>query len=87
MIATDDVINSEELKVRLDERLKELNDDYEVERRHALKDIFVDVLSEKTFMDFMRQKGKVGGQHKFPRVLKGKLLEEWKSFIMKETIQ
>jgi hypothetical protein len=85
-IGTDDVVNSEELKIRLDERIKELNDDYEVERRHALKDIFVDVVSEKTFMDFMRQKGKVGGQHKFPRVLKGKLLEEWKSFLVKEPV-
>lgn len=85
-IGTDDIVNSEELKIRLDERIKELNDDYEVERRHALKEIFVDVVSEKTFMDFMRQKGKVGGQHKFPRVLKGKLFEEWKSFLVKEAV-
>jgi hypothetical protein len=26
-------------------------------------------------------KGKVGGQHKFPRVLKGKTLQEWKQFL------
>jgi hypothetical protein len=47
----------------------------------------VDVLSEKTFMDFMRRKGKVGGQHKFPRVLKGKMLEDWKRFLKEETVQ
>jgi hypothetical protein len=35
-------------------------------------------------MDFMEMKGKVGGQHKFPRVLKGSLLEEWKAFINKK---
>jgi len=80
-IATDDHVNSETLKVLIDKRLKELNDDYEVERNHALKEIFVDVLSEETFMDFMRYKGKVGGQHKFPRVLKGKMLDEWQKFL------
>ena len=80
-IATDDKVNTEELKFLLDNKLKELNDDYEVERKHALKEIFVDVLSEKTFMDFMKSKGKIGGQHKFSRVLKGKMLEEWQKFL------
>src|SRR5688572_20759390 len=80
-IATDDKVNSEDLKIRLDNKLKELNDDYEVERKHALKEIFVDVLSEQTFMNFMRSKGKLGGQHKFPRVLKGKMLEDWQKFL------
>lgn len=80
-IATDDKVNSEDLKIRIDNKLKELNDDYEVERKHALKDIFVEVLSEQTFMNFMKTKGKIGGQHKFPRVLKGKMLEEWQNFL------
>jgi hypothetical protein len=80
-IATDDNVNSETLKSMIDEKLKELNDDYEVERRHALKEIFVDVLSEDTFLNFMRSKGKIGGQHKFPRVLKGKILDEWMKFL------
>lgn len=85
-IATDDVVNSETLKVMIDEKLKELNDDYEVERNHALKEIFVDVLSEETFMNFMRSKGKVGGQNKFPRVLKGKMLEDWQKFLKEEKV-
>ena len=85
-IATDDKVNSETLKYLIDKKLKELNDDYEVERRHALKEIFVDVLSEETFMKFMRSKGKVGGQHKFPRVLKGKVLEDWQQFIKEERV-
>jgi hypothetical protein len=29
----------------------------------------------------MSSKGKVGGQHKFPRVIKGNLLDDWKKFI------
>ncbi len=80
-IATDDKVNSETLRIMIDEKLKELNDDYEVERKHALKKIFVDVLSEDTFMNFMKAKGKVGGQHKFPRVLKGKTLEDWQKYL------
>lgn len=85
-IATDDNVNSETLKLMIDEKLKELNDDYEVERKHALKEVFVDVLSEDTFMNFMRSKGKVGGQNKFPRVLKGKILEDWQKFLKEEKI-
>lgn len=84
-IATDDVVNTETLKMMIDQKLKELNDDYEVERKHALKEIFVDVLSEDVFMNFMKSKGKVGGQHKFPRVLKGKMLEEWQKFLKEES--
>lgn len=85
-IATDDNVNSETLKMMIDEKLKELNDDYEVERKHALKEIFVDVLSEETFMNFMKLKGKVGGQHKFPRVLKGQMLEDWQKFLKEERV-
>ena len=85
-VATDDKVNAEELRRRIDEKLKELNDDYEVERRHALKDITVKVLSENTFMNFMKAKGKVGGQHKFPRVLKGKMLEDWQQFLKRESL-
>lgn len=85
-IATDDDIEADELRNKIDEKLKELNDDYRVERNHALKDIFVDVLKEETFMSFMKLKGKVGGQHKFPRVLKGKILEEWQEFLSREQL-
>ncbi len=85
-VATDDKVNAMSLAVLIDNKLKELNDDYEVERRHALKNIIVDVMPEKKFMDFMKAKGKEGGQHKFPRVLKGKMLEDWQKFLTGETI-
>jgi hypothetical protein len=80
-IGTDDTVDHELLKIRLDERLKQLNDDYAVERSAALKDIFVDVLPVKTFYDWMESKGRVGGQNKFPRVMKKVQLEDWKSFL------
>jgi hypothetical protein len=86
-IATDDQVDAETLCNLIDEKLKLLNDDYEVERKHALRDVKVDVLPEQVFMDFMRAKGKIGGQHKFPRVLKGKMLEEWQLFLKKQVVQ
>lgn len=82
-IATDDSVDQDELRNRIDEKLKILNDDYEVERKHALKEVMLDVLPEETFMNFMKQKGKVGGQHKFPRVLKGNMLQDWQQFLKK----
>jgi hypothetical protein len=80
-IACNDAVNVNDLRNKIDEKLKELNDDYGVERTSALKEVFVDVLREEEFMEFMRQQGKIGGQHKFPRVLKGKMLEEWQKFL------
>jgi hypothetical protein len=85
-VATDDKVDEEDLRKRIDNKLKELNDDYDVERRHALKDVMVKVLPESTFMGFMQSKGKIGGQHKFPRVLKGKMLEDWENFLKREKI-
>ena len=80
-VACDDVVDKDQLLQKIDNHLKELNDDYAVERTSALKGVLLDVLKEKDFMEFMRHKGKVGGQHKFPRVLKGKMLEEWQEFL------
>jgi hypothetical protein len=84
-VASNDPIDTFQLRDKIDEHLKALNDDYAVERNSALKEIRVFVLPEKKFMEFMHHKGKVGGQHKFPRVLKGKMFDEWKSFISNGT--
>jgi hypothetical protein len=80
-IASDDKVDTQALRQKIDEKLMELNDDYAVERKSALKDVFVEVLPEEKFMEFMRLQGKVGGQHKFPRVLKGKMLRDWQHFL------
>jgi hypothetical protein len=85
-VACDDILDPKELRDKIDQKLKELNDDYAVERSSALKEVFVDVLKEEDFMEFMRQKGKMGGQHKFPRVLKGKMLEDWEKFLKGEPV-
>lgn len=80
-IATDDKLDKEKIIKRIDENLRKLNDDYATERDSALKEVFVEVLSEDQFMKFMELKGKIGSQHKFPRVMKGKMLEEWEKYL------
>jgi hypothetical protein len=64
-----------------------LNDDYAVERDSALKQVYLEVLPQEKFMKFMELKGKLGSQHKFPRVMKGKMLGEWNRFLETGAIQ
>jgi hypothetical protein len=84
-IASETAADPELIRNKIDENLKQLNDDYAVERKSALKDIRVKVLAPEVFMEFMRSTGKEGGQHKFPRVLKGTMLKDWMSFLEKQT--
>lgn len=71
------------VRQKLDKKLMDLNDDYRTERSAALKEVFVELLPVTVFYDFMRQKGKEGGQHKFPRVI-NHLNNEWENFLQKE---
>lgn len=80
-IGTDEPVNAEELKSVLDQNLKELNDDYAVERSAALKEIFLNVVPSDKFYEWMRLHSKEGGQSKFPRVLKGERLESWQALV------
>lgn len=80
-VACNDKVDPDKLIKRIDEHLCRLNDDYAIERGSALKEVFIEVLSEDRFMNFLEMKGKIGSQHKFPRVLKGKMLEEWIHFL------
>lgn len=65
----------------IDNHLKEINDDYAVERKSALKDLELTILSAEVFLKWMEKNGKVGGQNKFPRVLNKSQHSEWKEFI------
>jgi len=86
-IVTNDEVDPKQLKQRIDENLRTLNDDYATERDSALKEVFLEVLTEQRFMQFMEQKGKLGDQHKFPRVMKGKMLREWEQFLLTGSIR
>jgi hypothetical protein len=76
-IGTDDPADTTIVTEKLDQKLRELNDDYHTERNHALGKIAVQLLPTSAFMDWMEMKGKVGGQNKFPRVLKKNQHEEF----------
>lgn len=54
----------------LDKELKNQNSDYEAKRHKdiALKPPVVHVLKDGTFYSWLKQKGKLGGQHKIPRL-------------------
>ena len=80
-VASNDNVDEAALRDRIDHHLKELNDDYAVERTSALKEVFLQKLPEEAFLKFMEQKGKLGSQHKFPRVMKGKMLQDWNEFL------
>ena len=80
-IGTDDTVDAAALRERLDYYLKELNDDYAVERKAALKEVKLDVIPLRVFYDFMELRGKIGAQNKFPRVLKNDVYLQWKEFL------
>lgn len=54
----------------LDESLRKINSDYDAKRSHdmVLRLPIVHVVPEGTFHDWLRRKGKLGGQHKVPRL-------------------
>lgn len=83
-VGTDDKIDKVELGNYLDEKLCELNDDYVVERKHALKAVFCEVLPTETFLSYMESQGKLGGQNKFPRVLKNQQQDNWEAYLAKK---
>lgn len=63
----------------LDEALQSINSDYEAKRHKniALRMPVVHILPKGTFNEWLRSKGKLGGQHKVPRLSnERKLLEE-----------
>ena len=80
-IGTDNQIDANIVKVKIDEYLKLLNDDYRVERIAAVKEVFAEVLPCEVFYNWMKLKGKEGAQNKFPRVLKNEKYVDWECFL------
>lgn len=74
-------VHPDALKEALDKALCELNDDYAVERRYALPELRVEIIPNHLFYEWLAQKGKLNGQAKIPRVMKGKTLQDWQQFI------
>ena len=74
-------VTAEEFVKVVDAELGRLNDDYLVERRYALQEVRAKVLPNELFLSWLSQRGKMNGQAKIPRVLKGAQLEDFESFI------
>jgi hypothetical protein len=80
-IGLENPVNPDTVRQVLDRHLCALNDDYAVERSHALKNIYIELLPPEVFYKWMEKQGKIGSQNKFPRVLKGQRLADWESFV------
>ncbi|HRS54260.1 MAG TPA: GH3 auxin-responsive promoter family protein [Bacteroidales bacterium] len=80
-LGSDNNIDPEIAKRKIDEYLKKLNDDYRVERIEAIKEVLVEVLPLNVFYNWMRKMGKEGSQNKFPRVLKNDQFKQWEDYI------
>lgn len=80
-LACDDAVEVSALLEAMDTELKNLNDDYRTERAHALREIKIRILPLAAFYSFMEKKGKIGGQSKFPRVMRREQQEEFEAFI------
>lgn len=78
---------ADQIRKLIDETLCSINDDYAVERTSALKEVFVEVLPNKTFIDYLRSQGKEGAMNKFPRVMKGPQLQQWEDYLKTNSIK
>ena len=70
-------LSEEDCATALDKELQALNVDYRLYRKTHLRQIQVKFIPNHYFYDWMRMRGKLGGQNKFPQVLQGKLLKNW----------
>ncbi|HZI00961.1 MAG TPA: GH3 auxin-responsive promoter family protein, partial [Flavisolibacter sp.] len=74
----------EEFIIILDQSLQQINSDYEAKRHKdiALRLPIVHAVAPLTFESWLRHKGKLGGQHKVPRLSNERdILEEIKEFV------
>jgi hypothetical protein len=78
------MLNSVQFSSVLDQHLQEINDDYRVERRYALKEVRVELVSHDFFYRWLDSQGKLNGQAKVPRVLKGAIQDNFQTFFRNE---
>jgi len=76
-------MDAQKIKEQLDQNLKDLNDDYRVERIAAIRDVIIELIPLQLFYEYMKMRGKEGGQNKFPRVIKNDQQTQWEEFLDK----
>ncbi|MBL7781266.1 MAG: GH3 auxin-responsive promoter family protein [Saprospiraceae bacterium] len=74
-------VTSEAFAQAVDQELCILNDDYAIERKYALQEVRVRLLSNEIFLKWLEQRGKLNGQAKIPRVLKAAQLNDFEQFM------
>jgi hypothetical protein len=80
-IGCEPLVDSATFTTLLDEKLRDVNDDYATERDNVLRTPQVEILPSGIFYDYLKSKGKVGGQAKFPRVMKKEQFSDWEAFV------
>jgi len=80
-IGTTSVVDEKVLIQKIDEELKLLNDDYKTCRNHNLNNPQLKVFDSSVFYNYMEQAGKLGSQHKFPRVMNEEQARNWLYFL------
>ena len=62
----------------LDKKLQEINSDYEAKRSHdiTLQHLEIVKARKNLFNDWLKSKGKLGGQHKIPRLSNNRIYIE-----------
>lgn len=86
-LGSDNLLESTLISDRLDSILCSLNDDYKTERTAALKEVKVNLVSNDLFYKWMKIHNKMGGSHKFPRVLSDKQKISWRSFLEQQNVK
>jgi hypothetical protein len=71
----------------LDEKLREVNDDYATERDNVLRPPQLEILPPRLFYEYLQSIGRFGGQAKFPRVMKKEQFEKWETFVASRAYQ
>jgi GH3 auxin-responsive promoter len=69
------------LAAALDKVLCAVNDDYATERKYALHEVNVQIIPQTRFFEWLSHRGKLNGQAKIPRVLKGAQLNDFQEFM------
>ncbi len=80
-IGTEPLTDARQVKALLDGKLREVNDDYATERNHVLQEIEVEVIPVSLFYKWQELHKALGGQSKFPRVMKKEKFREWEAFV------
>lgn len=81
VIVTDDSLDEETFKEKLDRMLKDANKNYAVARSKALKYIQVKGINKKVYHAYLEEKKQKGGQVKTPKVMDEEKMRDFLEFI------